>query len=401
MARKTRRPKGTGSETKDEKGRWHAIRELPPHPVTGKRRRISAIGRTRTEARTKVEAKIEKLAAEGSIPSARAPQLRIYMDRWLDVIAARVKPRVLESYRSECRAIASVIGGMRLDAITPATVENTMVDLSIGRSSKTVLNYWTRLKQIMHAATRDGIIPSNPVLMTDPPRVESAPTVILAAGQPARAIESVASADGDGRILADDDERSMWALIFTLAFSTGMRQAERFGLTPSELVTEGGVHGIRIDHELQRLNGSPRIPSWLDARRIDDHHWLLPPKSARSRRFVPLDTDTWLALQERVHRHHIKKDELIFTTRAGRPLSEGMERRRWKLALAEAGLPYVTMRSARHFFSTALAETGAADDARKAMMGHAKISTTAGYTHWTPERLAALADEARAAVGIR
>ncbi|PKU96178.1 Integrase [Bifidobacterium pseudolongum subsp. globosum] len=59
------------------------------------------------------------------------------------------------------------------------------------------------------------------------------------------------------------------------------------------------------------------------------------------------------------------------------------------------------MRSARHFFSTALAETGAADDARKAIMGHAKIATTAGYTHWTPERLAALADEARDAVGIR
>lgn len=33
------------------------------------------------------------------------------------------------------------------------------------------------------------------------------------------------------------------------------------------------------------------------------------------------------------------------------------------------------------------------------MMGHAKITTTAGYTHWSAESLAALADKAREAVG--
>jgi hypothetical protein len=32
-------------------------------------------------------------------------------------------------------------------------------------------------------------------------------------------------------------------------------------------------------------------------------------------------------------------------------------------------------------------------------MGHTKISVTAGYTHWRPEDLAALADEAREAIG--
>lgn len=400
QSKTTRRPKGTGSETKDANGRWHAIRELPPHPVTGKRRRISAIGRTRTEARTKLEAKLEKLATQGSIPSGKAPQLRAYMDHWLDTIATRVKPRVLETYRSECKALASVTGGMRLDAITPAIVENTMIDLSVGRSSKTILNYWTRLKQILNAATRDGLIDSNPVLMTDPPRVEPAPTIILTAGQPAQAIDAVKTSEPT-RLLTNDDERDMWALIFTLAFETGMRQAERFALTPAELVTKNGVHGIQVEWELQRLNGTPQIPSWLTARQIDTHHWLLPPKSHQGKRFVPLGTETWLALQHRARTHHIKRNSLIFTTPDGKPLSGAIERRRWKQALTDAGLPYVTMRSARHFFSTALAQSGAADDARTAMMGHAKITTTAGYTHWEPETLAALAERARAAVGSR
>ena len=73
-------------------------------------------------------------------------------------------------------------------------------------------------------------------------------------------------------------------------------------------------------------------------------------------------------------------------------------RRRWKRSLEDAGLPYVTIRSARHFFSTHLAEARAPEDARKAMMGHAKISTTAGYAHWSAASLAALADKARQAV---
>lgn len=395
---RARRPKGTGSETKLSNGRWQAQREISPNPVTGKRRRIRAQGATRSEARRNLEAKLETLAAQGSIPSAKAPRLDAYTDHWLDTIATRVKPRVLETYRSECRTICAHIGGMRLDAITPATVENLCIDLSVGRSSKTILNYWTRLKQILHIATRDGLIDSNPVLMTAPPRVEPAPTTILTAGQPAQAIDAVKHSEHT-RLLSDDDERDMWALMFALAFETGMRQAERFALTPAELITENGIHGIHVEWELQRLNGTPQIPAWLTAHQISDHHWLLPPKSRQGKRFVPLGTETWLALQNRVHMHRIKRNELIFTTPDGKPLSEAMERRRWKAALDAVGLPYVTMRSARHFFATALAQSGAADDARTAMMGHAKITTTAGYTHWEPETLAALAERARAAVG--
>ncbi|RYM96093.1 tyrosine-type recombinase/integrase [Bifidobacterium animalis] len=397
QSKRTRRPKGSGSETKLANGRWQAQKELTPNPVTGKRRRIRAQGATRSEARRNLEAKLERLAAEGTIPSTKAPQLHAYMDHWLKLISARVKPRVLETYRSECNTIATSIGGMRLDAITPASIENMCIELSVGRSSKSVYNYWTRLKQILHYATREGLISTNPALATEPPRTEPADTEILSTGQPAQAIETMKSM-ADNRLTRDDDERAMWALMFTLAFSTGMRQAERFGLTPSELVTVDGTHGIQIEHTLQRLNGNPTLPAWLKATRIDTHHWLLPPKSHKSIRFVPLDTETWLALQTRVHTHHIKPHELIFTTPDHRPLSEGMERRRWKKTLEQAGLPYVTMRSARHFFSTALAQTGAADDARRTMMGHAKISTTAGYTHWSAESLAALANEARGAI---
>lgn len=164
-------------------------------------------------------------------------------------------------------------------------------------------------------------------------------------------------------------------------------------------IARDGIHGIEVRWQLQQLKPDATIPGWLQARHITGNFWLIPPKTRQGIRFIPLDTRTWLRLLELANKHQCAPDDLIFT-RHGQPLTGNVERRRWQRALQDAGLPPVTMRAARHFFSTHLAQTGAPEDARKAIMGHAKITTTARYTHWTPETLAALADEAREAIGV-
>ena len=164
-------------------------------------------------------------------------------------------------------------------------------------------------------------------------------------------------------------------------------------------IARDGIHGIEVRWQLQQLKPDATIPGWLQARHITGNFWLIPPKTRQGIRFIPLDTRTWLRLLELANKHQCAPDDLIFT-RHGQPLTGNVERRRWQRALQDAGLPPVTMRAARHFFSTHLAQTGAPEDAREAIMGHAKITTTARYTHWTPETLAALADEAREAIGV-
>ena len=190
----------------------------------------------------------------------------------------------------------------------------------------------------------------------------------------------------------------MWSLMWNIMFETGMREAERFAILPEELAAVDGVHGIQIMWELQRFRSDTEVPNWLRARHYEGCFWLVEPQSKQGNRFVPVSNQTWLGLWALVGRRQCKHGQLIFT-REGHPLNNTVERRRWKRTLEDAGLPYVTIRSARHFFSTHLAEAGAPEDARKAMMGHAKISTTAGYTHWSAASLAALADKARQAVG--
>lgn len=396
----TRRPNGSGSEWRDDNGVWHAKKSAGVNPRTGRRRWIEAQAQTKTAARQKLQTKLDKLQREGDLPLADVPTLDVWMDRWLNTIASNVKPRTLETYRSDCNTIRSVIGGMRLDRITPATIDGMCAKLAKEHRSKTVHNHYLRLRQVLDAAVRERLIPSNPALAATPPCYESQATQILEPGQPARAAQ--AALDPKRRKyshLADtDDDREMWSLMWNLAFETGMRQAERFAILPEELATIDGVHGIQIMWELQRFKSDAEVPNWLRARHYEGGFWLVEPKSKQGNRFVPVSNQTWLSLWALVGRRQCQPGQLIFT-REGHPLTNTVERRRWKRALEDAGLPYVTIRSARHFFSTNLAEAGAPEDARKAMMGHAKITTTAGYTHWSAESLAALADKAREAVG--
>lgn len=398
--KRTRRPKGSGGEWQDEKGVWHIRIDATPDPRTGNRRRVTATGPTRTAARQKLHAKLDAMKRSGTLPLTNIPTLDVWIDRWLKAITPNVKPRTLETYTSDCNTIRNRIGGMKLDKITAATIEHMCADLAKTHSSKTVHNQYIRLRQILQAAVRDKLIPSNPALAAIPPRYTSGTTAILKAGQPAKMTEAARKpAKRKHDHLADTDEdREMWSLMWNLAFETGMRQAERFAILPEELATIDGVHGIQIIWELQRFKSGTEAPNWLRARHYEGGFWLVEPKSKQGNRFVPVSNQTWLSLWALAGRRQCKPGQLIFT-REGRPLTNTVERLRWKRALEDANLPYVTIRSARHFFSTNLAEAGAPEDARKAMMGHAKITTTAGYTHWSAESLATLADKACEAIG--
>jgi integrase len=168
-----------------------------------------------------------------------------------------------------------------------------------------------------------------------------------------------------------------------------MRQGERFAIRPIDLVETDGIPAINVCHELQRYKTGVEIPAWLKATKLEGGIWLVPPKSHRGVRMVPISRELWDDLRQRAKDNGIAPMSLLFTRR-GHPLTNPVERRRWDAALDAAGLPRVTIRSARHWFATRLAMAGASEDARKAIMGHVDIATTAGYTHWTPQALGAI-----------
>ncbi|MCI1637085.1 MAG: site-specific integrase [Bifidobacterium crudilactis] len=397
MAKKKdrRRTKGSGSVSTDKRGYTVYRLELPADPVTGKRRHRTFTAKDPNKAKEKYTEAKKKLIATGVLPSTNTPHLKDWLERWLEEFKRpNVKPRVWESYRSDCRNITNSIGAVRIGDLTAAHVRKLEKDITSTRSSKTSLNAYRRLSNALDDAVGEGLIATNVCARCDPPRVEANPTVILDAGQPVRLIQAASRGSGEVKRRrgqnkwpdsAEDD--AMWGLMWRLAFETGMRQGERFALTPADLVQVDGTPAIHVCHELQRYSKGAVIPSWLKAEPVTEGIWMVPPKSKKGERIVPVSKALWGDLSAWASDRELKPGDLIFT-RKGQPLTNTVERRRWYRSLEKAGLPRVTIRSARHYFATQLAIAGASEDARKSIMGHVDIGTTANYTHWNTKALA-------------
>jgi integrase len=395
MAKEHRRTRGSGG-VRTKNGLTIYTLELPADPVTGKRRRREYSSRNPKLAKQKWLDARDKYIRTGIIKSPDTPYVHDWLDRWLDEYKApHVKPRVLETYRSDIKLINASIGTIRIGDLTIHHITRMEKDITTHHSGKTALNAYRRLKNALADAVDADLIETNVCDRAAPPRVTANPTIILKEGQPGKLIESaktkpaaVKRKRGQHAFPDTDDDRLMWRLMWRLAFETGMRQGERFALTPADLVTVDDTPTIHVRHELQRYRKGTDIPSWLHATQIGDTGiWMVPPKSERGQRLVPVSQTLWNDLTTWATSHNTPTNGLLFT-RKGQPLTNPVERRRWINALNTAGLPYVTIRSARHYFATRLAIAGASEDARKSIMGHAEISTTAGYTHWTPKALA-------------
>ncbi|KFI56544.1 tyrosine-type recombinase/integrase [Bifidobacterium callitrichos] len=391
MTRTTRRTRGAGSIFKDARGLWHFRRQLDPDPATGARRTIEATGKVKSEARARFDAKVEEYERTGVIRTAKGPYLRDYAERWLDQHRADVKPNTWANERSWTSLICQHIGGLRLTELRPEHIQTMIRTLSRTRKPSSIRCYLCVLSSMLDAAEREDLIAANPMRRVQAPKLRKPTRAILADDEPRRLIESAGEpVKHPSRYDDTPEEREMWGLMFELAFSTGMRPGERYALMPYQLERRRDTPGIYVCQQIQLYLDGPkaRIPDWLDATHLTGRAWLTTPKSQSGNRFIPVSEQLWNRLWDHIAAWGIGPHQLIFANGFGRPIRRDNEILRWKRALADAGLPTdITIYSARHWLSTEIAEAGASDDERMLIMGHADLSTTARYTHWSPQAL--------------
>lgn len=383
-----RRTKGSGGAFRDSKGVWHFRREITPDPTTGRRRWIEATGRVKSDARARFDAKVAEYERSGILRSRISPYVRDYAEHWLDEHRGMVKPNSWENESSWMRTMCERIGGIRMDALTAGDIQRMVRDLARTRSEKTVKSYLSVLNAMLNDAEYREIIPANPMRRVRLPKMrKGARREILGPDEPARMLAAIRSYESE---TDTDDERDMWRLLFELAFVTGMRPGERCGLMPFQLERRDGVPGINVCQQVQEYRGGANavIPDWLDASHLWGSQWLTTPKSERGNRFLPVSEDLWGRLWAHIAKWGTGPRQLMFANSYGRPISRDVETRRWRKCLEAAGLPKVVPYSARHWMSTVLGESGASDDERMLLMGHADIETTSVYTHWSPQALA-------------
>lgn len=379
-----RRTYGSGSIFRDAKGVWHFRKDTGRDPATGRRRTIEARGRTRADARARFNAKVAELERTGLLPGGKSPELADYTERWLADYRTRVKPTTYRTREGRLKACNEVIGHIRLKDLTPEHIRRCMRVLGERLAPSTLKDHYVSLKMVLDQAELEGLIPVDPCRRVKPPRVERRVVDVLGPEQPRRMIEAASSmplARRGARPAEEDLE--MWALLFEVAFETGMREGERYAIMPFELELRDGQPGIHVRQQIQRYGrpGEVEIPNWLEATHLSGTLWLTTPKTPAAERFVPVSGSLWERLWKRIRDNGIGSRELVFTSARGNPVCSSTERYQWCKALKAAGLPQVKIHSARHWMATMAARANMPDDARIAVMGHTSMQMTMRYTH--------------------
>ena len=107
-----RRTKGAGSIIHRKDGSWEFRREVGRDPATGKRRYVSAKGRTKADARERFDAKVAEMERTGLLPGAKSPYLKDYAERLFLVKSVfRVSSLIFFGFRhEECRPVVCFTG---------------------------------------------------------------------------------------------------------------------------------------------------------------------------------------------------------------------------------------------------------------------------------------------------
>jgi integrase len=245
---------------------------------------------------------------------------------------ASITTEEIETYRDELKKLTRPDGSRRL-------------------SNRTIVRHLVVLNAIFKRAARVWKLQTNPASgeLVDRPPVRYS---------------------GEFRTLTPDEVRLVAramsvpeesALVLTAAF-TGLRLGELLALRWADI--DFGLHRVHVRRSF--ANGREKAP-----------------KSGKVRSSVMIDEVA--AALDRLSRRElfITPGDLVFCSRVGDHLSNGMLRRRFYEALKAVGAPRVRLHDLRHGFGTLAVQAFPITDVQ-GYLGHAHISTTMRYVHHTP-----------------
>ena len=234
-----------------------------------------------------------------------------------------------------------------LRAITKMRVQAWVAELGQKLAPASVAKAYRVLQSVLEAAVDEGLIRQSPCRGVSLPRADVDERVFLTAEQV-------------GLLIAEIPER--YVELVALAYLTGMRWSELAGLRVR-----------RLDMLRARLEVAEV------AQEVAGKITFGAPKTKASRRVITLDPETLEVLAEQLRKHPAGRDDLVFRSQRGHPLSRTIFRARvWKPAVERAGLDSIgpTFHSLRHSHVAALIADGAPMKAVMQRLGHSSIRIT-------------------------
>lgn len=319
---------GGGSTYRSADGIWHAAIDIEPDRATGRRRRLTAQGKTKAVANARLRMKLDAYVRKGFTPNSPSPRLMDWLETWYHERAeANLRPNSRRSYENAIVRLNKIAGAKRISSLGHKDMAAIQDGLKC-YSPKTATITWSVLKNALEAARDENLIRTNPAKMVRPVSDRRRPMKVLS---PAQAAE-----------LIRNEPDPMWRLNWLLAFATGLRQGERLGLTMDELTTLNGRRALVIGHQLQRIPDSRKAdwPLDEDVTDLGNGFWLCPPKTDSGERVVVLDDvmcgalDEWLAIRKQKG----VDSPMLFVTGRGTPIDRRIEYFHWDKALLRIGI---------------------------------------------------------------
>ena len=363
----SRRPKGEGSVHRRTDGKWVG-RFYYEDPVTSLAKRAQVVGSTKKEVSGMLRDMVSRVEA-GSAARDDATLFGVFAARWLEsslpASDRKETTKVLYAGLTRSHIIGSDLGRLSMKDMRPSSVERFVTQLrSKGLSESTVRQVYTIARAIGEAAVRDGRMGKNPFAAVRRPRVTPVEAKFLEPFQ----IHALLAGASDSR----------YQLLFEFLVHTGMRRGEALALTWADIDSVERL--VRIRGTLARINGRLTV---------------LEPKSAKSRRTIPL-SEPAASILTRIHdRTVLERTQAaqlwvdsghVFVTDIGEPCDPRNALRALTTAARRVGLPGVGLHTLRHSAASVMLSERVPLNVVSRILGHSGISITADvYGHIAPD----------------
>lgn len=384
------------------RGHWRGVVDVGFHP-DGRRKQKYVTGRTKREAREKLDAVRAEIDAHGA-PLDRTMTVEVWAGHWLRTICEpAMKPAALAGYESAVNKwILPQLRKKRVSAIRPSDIRATTLAVTdAGRKVASAQKVHAVLSSMLEAARLDGVCAKNVAADVTPPGIGDSERGSLGTDVALRILQAA---------LRRQDGVRWW-----FAILTGMRQGERLGATLDspdfdrhEFDVQWSLSQVRFNHGcdgscgMKRAGACPerklKIGAGMRHRQLDGRMCIVSPKSGKIRTF-PLIPALEAALSE-----YLDADDrpnphgLIWRNDDGSPITSEQDQEEWRSLLLDAGViteaqalpprerpegtPQTpTTHFARHTTATVLMELGVDAKVIGEIVGHVNVRTTRGYQH--------------------
>jgi integrase len=297
-----------------------------------------------------------------------------FLELWLEMMSSALKPATVNGYRNILIGqVAPVIGGIRLDKLTPGDMQRFYADrIAAGLSGTYVRQMHVVMHHALDDAVRWGLIHRNVVDAVDAPRKSTPEMTVWAERDVERFLVAA----------ADDEYLPLW----TLALTTGMRRGELLGLKWADINFEDKMLSVR--RTLGRgvkgalVEGSPKTQS--GQRRIALSPTLLA--------LLQLHRERQDAYRASIEEAWVTND-YVFTNDIGGPLHPNSLARWFAIAMKRAGVPRIRFHDTRHTCATVLLTKGVHPKVVQELLGHSSIDMTLNrYSHVSRDMQQSAAD---------